>query len=557
MPFTTTISPASEVADLKQPASLGLPTRLLPMLLVTATFVLANIIWSVYDHALPDWDCAEHILNGLAYKDLLKHPKLFNADWIHTFLSVNYLYPPATYVLSGLTKLVFGISPWVDGLLKAFYQAVLCLSIYGLTKDLLKSRIAATMAVISINLYPQTSIYSHQLMLDFPMLAMVALAVWCLIAWQEKATTKNTICLGLAIGLACLTKQLAGAFLLVPVLIVLINTLAKRQFDKTGKLLLAGAIAAVMALPWFLTAYPALQKLAAYNTTSLGYKGISLGFGGVLTYYLSGLPSTMSPILFAAFIGALCLSSLKIHRSLILVSAASAGGLILLSTLSWAVPLDRYALPSLIAPAVYTGSAFACAFSRKNKLTGSLLFLRCSLCILVITACLQFLLVNYSPYPLRAPASVTRALPFIGIGLRNYHARTNPEKYDWGQSWSLTEISKVDGNQSVYLNVMPNSKELNVHTLQYAGTLLKSPVIPTTMRQWSVTGDTMPFSPEKALYYQWYLIKTGHQGHVFQNNDTKESFDKLTNFVRTSGRFRLMVNRALPDGSALLLYRQK
>ncbi|MBX9769902.1 MAG: glycosyltransferase family 39 protein, partial [Candidatus Obscuribacterales bacterium] len=241
MPFTTTISPASEVADLKQPASLGLPTRLLPMLLVTATFILANIIWSVYDHGLPDWDCAEHILNGLAYRDLLKHPKLFNADWIHTFLSVNYLYPPATYVLSGLTKLVFGISPWVDGLLKAFYQAVLCLSIYGLTKDLLKSRIAATMAVISINLYPQTSIYSHQLMLDFPMLAMVALAVWCLIAWQEKATTKNTICLGLAIGLACLTKQLAGAFLLVPVLIVLINTLAKRQFDKTGKLLLAGA----------------------------------------------------------------------------------------------------------------------------------------------------------------------------------------------------------------------------------------------------------------------------------------------------------------------------
>lgn len=525
-----------------------------PLVIITAVFVLANIAWSFFDHGLPDWDAAGHVLNGLQYRDLLKHPHL-NSDWLYQFLSVNYLYPPALYILNGTVKLILGIAPWVDALIKAFYQALLCVSVYGISKRLLKDKLAATMAVVFINFYPQNSFLSHQLMLDFPTLAMVALALWSLIVWQETPSIKNTFLLGLAIGYACMTKQLAGAFIMAPAALVFLNTLTGKRFENTAKLLAAAIIPAAMSLPWLLVTYPSLQKLAQYNTHAIGQKGMTLGFGWVLSTYLSALPSMMTPILLAGFIASLLIASTKTHRSLILVSASSIGGLILISTLSWAYPLDRYAMPALIAPAIYTAYAFSYAWSNRKSI-----FLRVCFVVLALVGALQFLLVNYAPYPLYVPSVVTRALPAIGIGLKSFHdfqIPTIPEKDDWGQIWILTQIRQADKELPVYLHIMPNSRELNVHTFQYAGKLVNSPVIPTTMRQWAVTGDSIEFSPQKAMYYHWYLLKTGDQGNIFADTKSRKAFDDLTNFVRTSGKFRLMAMRSLPDHSICYLYRQK
>jgi hypothetical protein len=310
-----------------------------------------------------------------------------------------------------------------------------------------------------------------------------------------------------------------------------------------------------MSAPWLFVTYPLLKKLADYNTHAMGGKGISLSVDWVINYYLTGLPAMMSPILLYAFIGSLLLVAPKIHRNLILVTASSIGGLILISTLSWAYPLDRYAMPALIAPAIYTGAAFAAAWSKQSGI-----FIRFAFAFLLATASIQFILLNYAPYPIPAPKSICQAMKLLGVGLRTFSTNglpANPEASDWGQSWTLSEIAKVDKGLPVYLNVMPNQYQINVHTLQYVGKFLKSPVIPTTMRQWALTGDAIEFSPKTALYYHWYLLKTGDQGHIFQNEQAQNSFQQLVSFVRTSGKFRLVASRSLPDHSILFLYRQK
>lgn len=525
-----------------------------PVLIVTAVFVAANLVWSFSNHGMPDWDAAGHVLNGFTYRDLLKHPHL-TGDWIYKFLSVNYLYPPAVYILNGAVKLVLGISPWVDALVKAFYQALLCVSIYGITKGLLKDRLAAVMAVVIVNFYPETSFLSNQIMLDFPMIAMVALALWALITWQAKPTIKNTVLLGLAIGLACMTKQLAGAFIIVPTAIVFLQTLLTKQFKSTGKLIGCGLIPAVMAAPWLIATYPSLQKLAQYNTNAMDTMTTKLSYGWVVQQYLEGFPAMMSPLLLCAFIASLLIIGGKTHRTLVLLAASAIGGVLLISTLKWAYPLDRYSVPALVATAVYTGAAFSYAWSK-----GSTLFLRLSYGALAVVGTLQYLVFNFAPYPLPVPEVVTRAIPYIGVALRTYHdvyIPSNPEQYDWGQIWVLDQIRQVDKELPVYLQVMPNSRPFNVHTMEYAGKLVKSPVVATTMRQWSVTGDTLEFTPTKAMYYHWYLLKTGDQGNIFANKEAEKAFADWTNFVRTSGKFRLIGMRSLPDHSICYLYRQK
>lgn len=527
---------------------------LAPVAIVTAIFVVANLIWSYFNHGMPDWDAAGHVLNGFAYKDLLRHPHL-TSDWIYKFLSVNYLYPPAVYILNGAVKLGFGIAPWVDAIVKAFYEALFCVSIYGITKGLLKDRVAAVAAVVIANFYPENSFLSSQLMLDFPMSAMVAISLWALITWQSKSTIKNTILLGLAIGCACMTKQLCGAFIVVPAGIVFLQTLLTRRFSDTAKLIGAAVIPAAMSIPWLIVTLPSLQKLAQYNTNAIGTLSTKMTYSWVLNTYLEAFPSMMTPALLCGLIASLLIIGSKTHRKLGLLAASAIGGVLLISTLTWAYPLDRYSMPALIAPAVYTAAGFSYAWSKRSTI-----FLRLSYFVLAGVAALQYLVFNYAPYPLPVPEVVTKALPYVGVGLRTFHdvrMPTNPEQYDWGQTWVLEQIRKVDKELPVYLQVMPNSRPFNVHTMEYAAKLVKSPVIATTVRQWSVTGDTLEFSPEKAMYYHWYLLKTGDQGNTFANDKAKLAFDELTNFVRTSGKFRLIGMRSLPDHSICYLYRQK
>ncbi len=525
-----------------------------PVVIVTAIFVVANIAWSYFNHGMPDWDAAGHVLNGFTYKDLLKHPQL-TSDWMYKFLSVNYLYPPAVYILNGAVKSVLGIAPWVDAIVKVFYEALFCVSIYGIAKGLLKDKVAAVAAVVIANFYPECSFLSNMIMLDFPMITMVALSLWALITWQSNPTIKNTILLGLAIGCACMTKQLSGAFIIVPAGIVFLQTLISRRFIDAGKLIGAGIIPAAMATPWLIVTYPSLQKLAAYNTNSIGTLTTKMSYGWVVGTYLEGFPYMMTPVLLCGFIASLFIIGKEQHKSLAILAASAIGGVLLISTLSWAYPLDRYSMPALIAPAIYTAAGFSYAWSQRSKL-----FLRLAYGALACVAALQYLLFNFAPYPVPSGSVLAKALPFIGVGLRTYHdvvMPTNPEQYDWGQIWVLDQIRKVDKELPVYLQVMPNSRPFNVHTLEYAAKLVKSPVIATTVRQWSVTGDTLEFSPEKAMYYHWYLIKTGDQGNTFADDKARVAFDQLTNFVRTSGKFRIIGMRSLPDHSICYLYRQK
>ena len=118
-------------------------------------------------------------------------------------------------------------------------------------------------------------------------------------------------------------------------------------------------------------------------------------------------------------------------------------------------------------------------------------------------------------------------------------------------------IDKLDHGIPVWLNILPNVPQFNPHTFELLARHQGMAVRPTSSRTWTVMGDQVSFTPDTALYYQWYLIKTGAQGYQFKDKDSGTSYEDLKDFVRKSGHFTPITTQLLPDGSTLLLYRRK
>lgn len=475
-------------------------------------------------------------------------------------LTVNFFYPPFVYVTNGILKLVFGVAPWVDALSKALYVFVLSVSVFAITKNLLKDNLVATTAVAFINLYPETTVLSHTSMLDFPVMAMVALGLWLLLYWREQPSWKRTIALAAVLAATCMTKQIGCAFLVLPCLAVFVDSLRRGNVDQSKKLIVAGLMPPLVAAPWILANAAHVKEYIEFTKHTYASSGVALpSYPSVFTYFLQGLPHMLTPFLLALFVVAFFLTKPSVHRSLYLVTLSSFGGMLLISCITWTAPLDRYLMPAFLMPAIYSANFFAGLIARKQT------YIKLTAALIMAVAAWQFLLINFTPYPLSAPAassqSFTGMKKALGLSIRGYReeiSNTYPEPpgSDDGQKWVLASIAKVDGANPSWLNVLINSRQFNAQTFDYLAKLEKSAVLPTTSRSWTIVGDQSDFSPTKAMYYQWYLLQDPELKSTFYNRNSEESFEQLRAFVKSSGHFHLVGVKSVADGTNLCLYRQ-
>ncbi|MCC7528312.1 MAG: hypothetical protein IT342_07305, partial [Candidatus Melainabacteria bacterium] len=208
----------------------------------------------------------------------------------------------------------------------------------------------------------------------------------------------------------------------------------------------------------------------------------------------------------------------------------------------------------------YTGAFLAQAWDAKIKLAPVLPKVLVGL--LSTIAVLQYLSFCFFPFPFEKPEFMAAFSNLMGVQTtklgQDVAGKATPDRYqDWGQKWALDAIGKRDPDTPVWLNVMANHVEFNPHTFTLQGKYMGSLVKPTSSRTWTVLGDTVTFSQESALYYQWYLIKTGYVGHKLLNEESKIANENILKVVQESGKFELIGRRKVPDGSEILLYRQK
>jgi hypothetical protein len=531
------------------------------MLVTCFSFTAALAIWFAFDHSLPFWDAAEHLKNNFQYADLFRHPTIFKSSWWHEFLSVNYQYPITVHAFNGLLKAIFGPSLFVDSLAIIVYSLILNFSIYRSTVLISESKVAAALAVLTINTYPMVNAYSHVSMLDFPQLSLFSLAICALINWQKTPTWKNTVLLGLALSTGVTTKQTSAYFLVGPCIAMVLQLLVTRNWSKLVKLVTAGAMTTCGLLIWLIPNYAKIQEWLQANS-QLAKSNVMDNFQHNMAVYLDALPESLSILLFAVFICSLPFVRVQAYKYLAIPAIASICGFFLMSYTSYNLPEMRYLICVLVLPAIISAIGISKLLEAKSKIW------KYAGVAVIALALGQFVIGNFTPYPIN-----TQNLPAQAKALCTQIASPDnfskfyiqglsptPASHDMGQVWVIETIKKAENNRPCWLNVMPNTKDINVHTLEFVSRYKRATVLPSTYRLWTLKGDGFNDSIATAKHFDWFVLKTGDQGIKFDSKESQENYEKLESFIQDgsdAGLYKLYGTFEAFGGDRLMLYRKK
>lgn len=519
-------------------------------------FPTALGIWLALDYSYPMWDAASHVHDSIQYEKLFRHPRLFNSNWIKEFLTVNPAYPLTIHAINGLFKAVFGIGRFTEAISLVAFSFVLNASVYATAKILLRDKWTAASTILAVNCYPVVSLLSHSPMLDFPQLSLCCVAILTLVWWQELPSYGRAIAAGIALGLASSSKQTAALYLVGPCAYLFLASLVQKRFSHTKQLALSGLITACFIGLWIFPNLAGLKKYMDYNGSMCQTnRTIVEIFSSALVAYGNGIQGSMSTFLLTATLFALLYLALNHRdslRKLLLPAISAVTGILLMSLQTCNNPEPRYIVPAFLFTALVTGATFGhCIKSRLGKVLA---------CTIAAIAAAQFVLFNYSPYPIRLSAKQTEQVRML-VGHPTVPGKMEPAYNPtrntdmWRQAWCIKQIVDSTPNPTA-LNILPSTPELSPHTMNLAAIYEGARIECSTFRQYTLRGDIVRYDEAAINSYPWHLIKTGFQGFALKNKESESNYNKMIEYIEKSGNFRQVAQTSLPDHSELKLFKR-
>jgi hypothetical protein len=216
-----------------------------------------NAVWLVRDTRPPTWDPANHLNSWISYRNALE-------DWlggsrglaatVSRILRRDDHYPPLSPLTAALLSLPFPPKPDVPVLLlDQVALAILLVAVFLLGRDLGDEQTGA-LAAAAASSFVLIAIWCHTFMLDLAETAMTALVVLLLWRSDEFRRRRTSCALGVALGLALLTKWTCLLFLLLPFAYSLWRALRRVEAGRLHRLTNAAlvlALALLIALPWY------------------------------------------------------------------------------------------------------------------------------------------------------------------------------------------------------------------------------------------------------------------------------------------------------------------
>lgn len=559
----TTNSPPAGCGVEKQPCSNNSsPRDYLSTIAFILTFPAALAIWFAFDSTWPYWDGASHVHDSMKYMDLINQIKPFSLSWWHDILTVNYCYAPESHFYLGLLKVITGKGLFSDQLATVLYSIILCASTYFIGFKLLGSRVKALASVLALNSFTLVMNYSHLTYLEYSCLAMFSLAMAYLIHWQDNKTWRNTIILGVILGLAASSKQLVSYFLLLPCLISLARLAIARDRKGVQKLAGAGVIASLFLLIWVLPNYAEIKAFTQRPCPIEGNPSFLDIFLANMNGYAIQAKGAISPLLLSLF-GLALLTNPKILFGKLALVTSSAFGILCMCTISYNNPEARYLIPAYLLLALVIGNFLGQLLENGNKLV------KCFGIILVATIALQYFVYNFTPYPVSQPQPLLELSKVFQVkdgSIYSYLPGKHPTpKGDiWGQKWIVDSINSFEKGRPVYLCVVPNDPRYNVHTLNLIARINDSKVQATTNRLWTLKGDEIDFDINQLKHYHWYLIKTKDGKKRFyepfsqekpKDESSAKALQRTVKHIKLNSK--LIFEKSLVDGSVVCLYQNK
>ena len=188
--------------------SWGIPLAAIGAL--TALFGAVNWHWLQQNVVTYGWDRMDHLITSLVYNDMMRS---FSPRTPFDLLSFSSYYPPLFHFnVVGLYRL-FGVDEDVAAMANVGYLAILLGATWSIARRLAGSW-TALLATFLLGAFPMIFAMSRYLYVDFALTSLVAASMACLLYGERFQRRGFSLCFGLALGFAFLTKWTAAAFLI-------------------------------------------------------------------------------------------------------------------------------------------------------------------------------------------------------------------------------------------------------------------------------------------------------------------------------------------------------
>ncbi|EKQ68144.1 PMT family glycosyltransferase, 4-amino-4-deoxy-L-arabinose transferase [Leptolyngbyaceae cyanobacterium JSC-12] len=361
------------------------------------------------------------------------------------------------------------------------------------------------------------------------------------------------IAFGIALGLALMTKQSAGLFLLVPIAWAGGETIWQRKWRRLAQFGIAFIASLPVWLPWYRTNWLLIltsSKRATIDSAALQGSPSLLSLDAWLFYVwrlpiMVSVPLLLVPLLGLIFfwrrsrVGRQPLTSvdyepkpleyrqqafLASQRSLIWLLIFLVGAY-LLSTLNPNKD-DRYFAPALPVMSVVLAYGFTLLPRSWRLVQWGSVALAGLLMIVTLFPIFASAHNLTQPYP-------NRAFPYQGTPYP--HAQV------------IAEVAKADPYLRSTIGVLPSTPAVNQHNVNYYGLTHNFQVYGRQV------GTRKSYLEQDRRSLPWFLTKTGDQGSIRQL-DVQTA---IVQAVEQRGDFKLQKSWQIPDGSELRLFRRK
>ena len=245
---------------------------------LVAAIVAIDVYWRVSEARPPHWDMAYHLANSVWYLHRA------SAGDVVSFFSAYQYYPPFTYWVTDAFYAVLGTEAmWVAVLSNVVWLAILVFATFAIGK-LLWSVHVAWLSVAFVVTAPIVVSASKEYMLDLPLTAISALALYLLIRADGFSSRRDSLFLGAAVGCGVLVKWTLPLVLFLPVLHALATALsrARRRHELEGLVNALGgaAVALLIAGTWYVSNFRRVGAAAIHYNSP---EGIQIGSPPVAT----------------------------------------------------------------------------------------------------------------------------------------------------------------------------------------------------------------------------------------------------------------------------------
>jgi hypothetical protein len=215
----------------------------------TALFVAFTIWWVLVDQRLPGGgDPGRHLSSALGFGERLGDFDIGGLIGYRADATSQFFYPPVGRFVAGIAPaLGLDVQDWGVVIVNLVFVPMLAFGTY-LVGKLVYGPFAGMLAAAFALVTPMVLDLFHVFMLDAPLAATVAIALWAFLASDRFSKRRETVLAGALLGLAVMVKTTAPIFFVGPVLAML----AGGGWREWRNIALAGAAFLAIALPWHL-----------------------------------------------------------------------------------------------------------------------------------------------------------------------------------------------------------------------------------------------------------------------------------------------------------------